>query len=52
MKNNTILINTINQLKEQIKLNELSDDGYYLSQRSKQDYQLLNQLEKMLHNKT
>lgn len=52
MKNNTILINSINQLKEQIKLNELSDDGYYLSQRCKQDYQLLNKLEKMLHNKT
>jgi len=51
MKNNINLIKSIKDLKEQIALNELSDDGYYLTKKCKDDYKKLNHLEKILHNK-
>ena len=51
MIKHTKLIQAIQNLKEQIQINELSDDGYYLTQKCKDDYKKLNQLEKMLQNK-
>lgn len=41
----------IAKLKTQIRLNELSNDTYYLSRQYKEDYRALYELEKMLKNK-
>ena len=51
MIKHTKILQAIQNLKEQILLNELSNDGYYLTQKCKDDYKKLNELEKMLQNK-
>ena len=42
--------NKIKTLKKQIKLNELSNDSYYLSNQYKQDIKTLEKLEKEKNN--
>ena len=39
----------IAKLKQQMRLREIADDGYYLSRQYKEDTRALSELKKMLH---